>query len=96
MGGVVTEPIIQLWLCTAAGYGVRFPPTSHRAPLPRRPSPGRPPSPHHRTEALRDDRDRLFRFTSLYSCVPMFQVSSLCLDVHLNKIFYQISFYTCI
>ena len=56
MSGAVTEPIIQLWLCTAAGYGVRFPPTSQRAPLSGRPLPEQPLSPPHRTEPLKDDR----------------------------------------
>lgn len=30
VGGIVTEPIMQLWFWAPAGYGVRFHPTMHR------------------------------------------------------------------
>lgn len=30
VGGIVTEPIMQLWFWAPAGYGVRFYPTMHR------------------------------------------------------------------
>lgn len=30
VGGIVTEPIMQLWFWAPAGYGVRFHPTAHK------------------------------------------------------------------